>query len=211
MSKKPSKYSSLLNGNQAPKSPAELDRKILQYAEVHKQATRTRAPWAPILITISVIGIAVLITVQPPKMGEFDREAIREFDNFPIGIEETAESPAKKSATTNERFLDKHSGVGGLRMKAAAEDEASSYQPEKAPASVSAVLDAPSKSETRKTTLSITARKKDDLQETLKNLNELLVNGNSEKAYSEYHRLRKICLGCELPDTLEMAVEQMFE
>ncbi|MFT7130861.1 MAG: hypothetical protein ACI89U_002988, partial [Gammaproteobacteria bacterium] len=93
------------------------------------------------------------------------------------------------------------------RMKGVAEDKAFSYQSARAPAA--AMVDAPKKRETLQTTSLMTARKKDDLQDVLKNLNKLLVNGHREKAYSEYHQLRKSCLDCKLPDTLEMALEQI--
>ena len=216
MSKKPSKYSEILNSDQTPTSPAELDRKILQYAKSHQPAARTRARWAPILATISVVSIAVLITLQSPKMNEFEDAGRRDLDSLSSAAKDSVEGSLERSTktrttakTANDNFFEEHPEAAALRMNDAVKDKAFSFKSAKAPAP--AIIYTPNENEiSQAAPPQQVTRKKDSLQDTLKNLSKLLKEGSSDKAYSGYEQLRKSCFDCELPDTLEQALEQLF-
>lgn len=72
MSHKSSEFSSRLGRERSPESPRHLDQVILAYAKQHAPAKPRFQHWVPVLASLSVAGIAVLLMLQYPQIGDVE-------------------------------------------------------------------------------------------------------------------------------------------
>ncbi len=231
MSKKPSEFSTLLNSEQPPVSPDELDLKILQHAEKHKPAKRLAFRWSPILATISVVSIAVLLTFQQPQHDGIDQTMNPQFNRISADLSDQAESSqvessqaeipqvesaqAESSAVVVPRKPKQSLGQGvaerAVSAKPVREKKSSFYKTSGAPASLSTERRQYDANAELRVAEENAANPNEDLLGLLKKLQEMLLEGNSAEAHNEYNQLKDNCRECDLPDKLEAALEQRLK
>jgi hypothetical protein len=184
----------------SPRSPRELDEKILAHA-------RARAPQRKPALSMGMLGglatacmivVAVFITVpqQSPQAPVTEPSPARSQADMAVSsaigkVEEVKEMPAAPSARMK---MARSAGAVRLDM------EAQKPLPEMALSADSAVM-----------ADEAIAFADDPLKEELSRLAALLEDGNIEQAREAYQKLRGDCPACNLPETLEQALQDMRE
>ena len=161
----------------SPRSPSELDKKILAYA---KQQIPEKKPYRPPLwlsgmATASVIAIAIFIAIpdQPPTLLPTPRSAVME---KPAKVEMLMQQSARKQSAPVAA-----SAALYAEQEMAASDSMQMPMP---------LLD----------TVTI--------QQHLQEMDSLLKRGDSKQAALKYQEMKKHCPHCDLPATVEQAIEK---
>jgi hypothetical protein len=180
----------------SPRSPRELDQRILAHARARapaKQLTHT-ASWVGGMATTAVLFVAIYLT------NSSDTELV----------------PMTPPVLTEQR-----SATGGLATGGSATGAAApAARKARATAEISADFDALEAAPTAKEEVQMApaanarfqAMKRlddtaPDLQASLQHLQQLLANGQQDRALLEYQELRNTCRDCGLPEALEEALQ----
>ena len=186
----------------SPRSPRELDERILAHArENAPDRNRHTAGWLGGLATTAALVLAVYLTNLA--------------DQGPL-----APQPAAPELAAPELAAPEEEKVGAAEMAAATLEtraklkaSADSDAPSPARAERQALPAAPV-TEARFDSAGIAADQAvtaPDLQASLARLQDLLAEGEPDLARREYAALRDACGECDLPDTLEEALEQAHQ
>jgi hypothetical protein len=175
-----------------PTSPRELDDRILSYARRNAPERRAFFPgWAAGLATVSVVLLTVII-VEPQRQQPAAPE-----------LSPAAGQSAPEPATAKRNTV---TAPSPERRQSAARDLENATEAE-AGVSARTLADAP-----RAAALvpeeSAAESPPDSLAENLARCAELLEAGEEARAREQYQRLRSDCRECDLPQTLEQALEQ---
>ena len=180
----------------SPRSPQELDEKILAYARQQLPAKKSyRGPlWLSGLATASVVVIAVLI-VTPDQP-----------DTIAPALESAAVAPASRKAKLSMTTLNSpvESDTASADIPRAAPQSASNRKATKKMMGASAVY-AEQDMFAADVALDFDPGK---LQEHLRQLASMLDNGATDPANSAYEALKSSCGDCDLPSTLAEAIEK---
>ena len=175
-----------------PTSPRELDDRILSYARRNAPERRAFFPgWAAGLATVSVLLVAVMIVAPQPQQPATPKPS--------PAAEQSAPAPAaaKSNSVTAQ---------GPERRKSTARDLEYAGEAE-AGVSARAMADtAPAAALVREK--SATESAKESLAENLARCAELLEAGDEAGAREYYQRMRTDCPKCDLPPTLEQALDR---
>lgn len=174
----------------APKSPDALDDKILSYARRMAPGRRSVAPrWAAGLATVGVVLLAVFIA-EPQRPQPAAPDGIPELQSAP------AAPAAKKPMAAAPRAKKLVSAERDAEFAAETNAGAATARLEDAPGAVAPVP------EERATQEAL-----DELAEDLAHCAALLAAGEESRAREAYQRLRSGCPECDLPQTLEQALD----
>lgn len=198
----------------SPRPDRALDDRILDYARDHAPRPPAPAPgrWVAGLATAGIVAVALLIALprQPAKQA-VEQEAspgvaaspapglpaaarLAESDRLPVAKMQA--SPTKETAAEPGR----EAGASGrLQGAPAADSDLAGAAREAAEESVAAAAPAAPPAE------QVTARA---LAQDLQHCADLLRSGHDREARAAYQSLRDACAHCELPDTLEQALER---
>ena len=178
-----------------PRSPRELDERILAHARAKAPEKRTMhtAGWLGGLATTAVLVVAIYLTntsdtnqgLTPPAPA--------------VLKEERATSAAAASSASQPRAKLKDRADADNMQAAPAEQEELQMVPAAEMAPDSAGFQAMKRA----------ADTAPNLQGTLEHLQQLLLRGEQARAYREYEELRNACSECGLPNTLEEALETL--
>jgi len=178
----------------SPRSPRELDQRILAHARANAPQKRpmVTAGWLGGIATTAVLVVAIYLTNTTETNQELAPTVLKEVK------EESAAAGAAAPIASSARAKLKTSADFDAREIAPAEQEELQMAP-----AAEATLDSAS---------SFHAMKRADdaapnLQGTLRHLQDLVLRGEQEQAQREYQELRNACSECGLPDTLEEALE----
>jgi hypothetical protein len=199
----------------SPRSPRDLDDRILNHAREHAPPTRlfVQPRWLAGLATASVLLIAVFITEPEQSTPEF--QAITPSD-------EDAATPSLSSETT---MADKpaarmkmSSGIASptrniQKYEILAEQEQlvqqiSADAPAEAAAEVDMAHDDNAAGMALEKAGDVTYSRS-DVRNQIRNCAELLQQGQATQARAAYQQLRSECPTCDLPTTLEQAIETL--
>ena len=177
----------------SPRSPAELDKKILAYAQQRLPEKKHYRPplWLSGLATASVVVVAVLIAMpnQAPSIMPGEE---------PPAVS-TSMAKTKTSAADQNSFLERSAASADMKLMASPAARKKSYD-----AAAGAMYEEQEIAVTE-TTSSLDS---DGIKEQLQPLAAMLKNGDSEKAMQDYREIIKLCPDCDLPPTLEEAIEK---
>lgn len=170
----------------SPRSPRELDQRILAHARARAPAERHphTASWLGGMATTAVLVVAIYLTnstdtrlvpTAPPVLTE-QRETMG------------AAAPVAGKARAKAEII---ADFDALEAAPAAKQE-----PQMAPAAAAQFQAIKRVDDTAL-----------DLQVSLQHLQQLLANGQEDRALHEYQELRNACRDCGLPETLEQALQ----
>lgn len=223
---KKSEYSSMLE-SESSKSPAELDRAILQYARENVAEKSFRPRWIPALATVSVVGLAVMLVMQQLPQSQqmahlpaVSRDRAIELDDSSATVL-AAPSAEKKdvaaainpvmarkkeqaSLAASESFAAKRSA---LKSNALSESSAMDYEEE-----IVREQDGSHHQSLLSSIGSMAALKArvPDVQQQLIKLRERWQNdGDKAALQAEYQAIRDACDNCSLPEKLHEYIAQL--
>ena len=201
----------------SPRSPRDLDDRILNYAREHAPPTRSfvQPRWLAGLATASVLLIAVFITEPEQSTPEFR------------AITPTDEDAATPSLSSKIRMANKPAA----RMKMSSDIASPTRNIHKyeilveqeqlvqeisadAPAEPAAAVGIAHDDKTAGMALesaSDVIYSRSDARNQIRNCAELLQQGQEAQARDAYRHLRSECPACELPATLEQAIDALSE
>jgi len=199
----------------APRPGPALDDKVLAYARANAPQRRPRwiPGWTAGLATAGIAAVALMISLYPQTPPQ-----------VPAASHSRADAPAPAAAAD---------AISELRQTRLAEEMSADGAPERAakaasPPAPATVQAAQATGRPAPATLGDEAAGADagdameyagagtatgglssaQLRETLAGYRELLLSGAGAQAEEAYRELRESCPGCELPDTLEEALQQ---
>lgn len=166
----------------SPRSTRELDDKILAYARDNAPRQRTHRParWAAGLATAGIVAVAVLIALPQKPVPQLTKQ-VEERSSI---AQYQAVAPVASMKMTSPVLKEEISSLEEYAREPAPAAR------ELASAGTSAVLD------------------EEQLHEQLKLCAELLEAGHEAQARATYQALREHSPACELPESLEEAIEQ---
>lgn len=174
-----------------PHSPRELDERILAHARANAPEKRPlhTVGWLGGMATTAVLVVAIYLTST-------------------TGTNQGLPQPAP-AALKEERAAAPMASQPRARLKATADFDA----PEPAAVEDKELQMAPMAEATFDNAGARAMQRADDpgpnLPGSLQHLQELLISGDDERAHREYEELRNACAECDLPDTLEEALERL--
>jgi hypothetical protein len=178
----------------SPRSPTDLDDKILSYAKEHAPARRKwlQPAWATGLAAAAIAGVAVFVTVpqqQVPATLEAHKEVMA-----PVQTPAPAEAKMENRAMMKMSRRRPEASAGAMGGAMEMEEIASfdSAMDMEAPALAAAV-----------------PQTENDVQTVLLQCKEWVGSGEIEKAEALYRDLQARCSDCGLPETLSEALEKL--
>ena len=203
----------------SPRSPGELDDKILTYARHQAPAkiSSFRPRWAAGLATASVVAMALFIA-DPQLQAPGFRDA-------PATLEERTAPDKIPNGTAAHKPAAERMKMSRSAMAPAVVDKfellSDEAQTEQEVASDAMLLPAPAGAGMSNnaphplTANTAGTQPKDidteDLVLQLRRCADLLLQGEEQQARAAYQQLRQGCPDCALPDTLEQAINAMLE
>lgn len=193
----------------APRSTQELDEKILAYARDNAPRQRRHRParWVAGLATAGIVAVAVLIALPQRPTPQLARQveergSIAEYQVItPVTSMKMSGPEPREEISALEEYADEPAPAAARALPATpmADSDAASLNAASA-ASELAVAGTAAKAASN--------MDKEQLHEQLELCAELLETGREAQARASYQALREQCPACELPESLEEAVEQ---
>ena len=189
----------------SPRSTQELDEKILAYARDNAPRQRRHRParWVAGLATAGIVAVAVLIalpqrpTPQLARQVE-ERSSIAENQVIaPVASMKMSSPEPREDISALEEYAGERAPAAARALPATpvADSDAESLNDASAASEMTAAGAA-------------AKMDKEQLHEQLELCAELLATGREQQARASYQALREQCPACELPESLEEAVEQ---
>ena len=195
----------------SPRSTQELDEKILAYARDNAPRQRRHQParWVAGLATAGIVAVAVLIALPQRPTPQLARQ-VEERDSIsenqvivPVAsMKMSGPEPGKEISALEEYADEPAPAAAAARALPATPVAASEAEPlnDTSAASELAVAGAAAKAASN--------MDKEQLHQQLELCAELLETGREAQARASYRALREQCPACELPESLEEAIEQ---
>jgi len=205
----------------SPRSPQQLDDKILAYARDNAPEKKSflQPRWVAGLATASVVALALFITEPQQQTPNFSTPApVLEEDMSP-GAVRTESVKAKPKAPAARMKMSRSTGQAArLDKYEMLADEPLLEQESAADAmAAGAVADEDITSNSAQPLeLATTAREmkkftSEELRDKVQHYADLVEQGEGEQARADYQQLRLACPDCPLPDTLAQAIATLLE
>jgi len=199
-----------LGGLPSPRSPSELDAKILSYAKEHApQTQKSRQPlWITGMATAAIASIAVFITLpqqQAPTHSGATKEVTVPAARVLDQQNDTADTLVENRAVTKmqqREAMQKKSAPASTDMAAAAMSRP--MEQEAAPRSGRTL-----ERDMAQPTLTAAPETEQEVHHRLKRCHALLEEGDTAQAEECYHTLKARCSDCGLPETLVDALKNL--
>ncbi len=185
----------------SPRSPAELDQRILAHARDNAPVkTRSSAlGWTGGAATAAALVLAVFLT----RTADIDRAVP------PRALEETPAATEALSEALRQRAGAEPAGGAAAPVESSARKALADFDAVREQTGTAPAAESPAALATGIVAKNDESAALESLRDALQRLRQLLDEGDTDSARQGYADLRKACGECGLPETLEQALEQL--
>ncbi len=205
----------------SPRSPQQLDDKILAYARGNAPERKFfRQPrWIAGLATASIVALALFITKPQRLEPDFRTPAPSLQENLPLDADRAEKAKRELAAPAATMKMSRSTGQAARMDKYKNLADESLPEQEIAADAMAEAVEADEErihgaTQPLELTLSAAELKKftsEELHDKLQLYADMVKKGDEERARAAYQQLRKSCPDCALPDTLAQAFVTLLE